>query len=405
MAKAQTLRFKRSVNAPAAAVYRAFTNSTALREWFCDAAQAEPRKGGRLYVAWNSGFYANGEFTALTPPKKIGFTWHGRGEPEETRVQVSLAEKNGVTMVTLTHGGIGPGKTWARLIKGFTHGWEVALESLQWVLETGQDLRLVRRPLLGINGGDFNPEIAANLGVPVTEGLRLDGVADGKGAQAAGLQRDDVIVSLGGKKVSGLTTLITALRGRRAGDKVQVVFYRGAEKKTATMELSARSLYEVPMTPAALADAVKKKHAENDAELARYLQGVSEAEAGCSPASGEWSAKETLAHLIICERDTQTWIGQLITDAEPWSEIAANQTNLPSRIHATISILGTVPALIGELECSEKETLATLAALPPEFVAHKGTYWRMGYFMFDLADHTVEHLKQMCAAIEAARKQ
>jgi len=400
----QTLKLQRIVNAPLTEAYRAFTNSTALREWLCDAAQADPRRGGRLYVWWNRGYYASGEFTALTPDKKIAFTWHGRGEPAATRVQVTFTAKGNDTVVTLTHAGIGTGKAWAKISKNLARGWEVGLENLQWVLETGQDLRLVRRPMLGINLTDFSSQIAAKLGVPITEGVRLGGVVAGKGAQAAGLQKDDVIVSIGGRKMTGFLTLVTALQGRRAGDKVKVAFYRGNEKKIVTMELSPRPLPEVPATSAALADTMSKTYAEIDAGLAKCFQGVSDAEASRAPAPGEWSAKETLAHLIAGERENHCWIADLINDSERWSDELENPSNVPARICATVQVFPTVPALLEELKRNETETAKIIAALSPEFVARKGTYWRLGYYLLQLPNHAREHLAQIRAAIEAARK-
>ncbi|UCC62882.1 MAG: SRPBCC domain-containing protein, partial [Anaerolineae bacterium] len=170
----ETLTFERTVNAPASQVYRAFTSATALREWFCDAALADPRPGGRLYFWWNQGYYACGEFTALTEDQQIAFTWHGRGEPDTTRVGVSLEPANEETRVTVTHSGIGTGAAWAETVKQFERGWEVGLENLQSVLETGRDLRYVRRPMLGVTVDEFNAETAAQLGVPVTEGIRLE---------------------------------------------------------------------------------------------------------------------------------------------------------------------------------------------------------------------------------------
>ncbi len=100
--KTQVLKFKRLVNAPPADVYRAFISATSLREWFCDAAQVDVRKGGRLYVWWNSGYYAAGQFYGVNPNKKLAFTWRGRGEPESTQVEVSFAPKRGGTAVTST---------------------------------------------------------------------------------------------------------------------------------------------------------------------------------------------------------------------------------------------------------------------------------------------------------------
>jgi len=44
-----------------------------------------------------------------------------------------------------------------------------------------------------------------------------------------------------------------------------------------------------------------------------------------------------------------------------------------------------------------------LAALPPEFVARKGSYWRLGHNLLQLSRHTREHIGQIRAAIESAR--
>ena len=402
MVETRSLKFRRTVNAPPAEVYRAFTNATAWREWLCDASQADPRKGGRLYLWWNSGYYAYGEYVAVTPGKKIAFTWRGRGEPDATRVQISLAEKNGSTTVTLTHAGIGSGKKWASAAQEFQSEWEASLENLQSVLETGQDLRIVRRPLLGVTPGDFNAEMAAKLGVPVTEGARLDDVAEGRGAKAAGLCKDDVIVRLAGKKITGWAAFTSAMQPHRAGQQVAVTFYRGAEKKTTTVELSSRPLPETPPTAEAFAETARKMYADMDAELAGCLEGVSEAEASHQPAPGEWSAKETLAHLIIGERETHAWITDLIVGDERWSD--ANPTNVPVRIAAATAVFSTLPSLVEELKRHEAETAAMLAALPPEFIAHKGSYWRLAHNLLQAPDHFGIHIGQIRAAIQAARK-
>ena len=44
-----SLKFKTTVAAPPGEVYRALTHGTALRDWLADAAQSDPRAGGRLY--------------------------------------------------------------------------------------------------------------------------------------------------------------------------------------------------------------------------------------------------------------------------------------------------------------------------------------------------------------------
>lgn len=396
----KTLKFKCTVNAPASEVYRSFTVSTALREWFCNAAQTDPRKGGRLYLWWNGGYYTAGEFIALAPNKKIAFKWQGRNEPSATRVSVSIAEKNGKAQIALAHAGIGVGKKWIPAAREFERGWNVALENLQAVLETGQDLRFTRRPLLGIAVGFFNAEEAGKLGVPVTQGVRLDGVAEGMGAQKAGLQKDDVIVKMGKIPVTGYTALAHALQGKRAGDKIPVVLYRGAEKKTVTMELSGRVLPNVPPTARALADAVRAVNAELNAELDALLNGISESAAAHKPSPNEWSACETLAHLIAGERANYFALYDFICDSERAYDTFDNLDNLPEQIAATVQAYGTLAELAREYKRNQAETIAMLETLPDHFVAHTGTYWRAALPFLQSADHTRAHFKQMRAAIE-----
>ena len=400
----QTVICKRTVNAPAAEAYRAFTRAIALREWMCDVATTDVRPGGRLYLWWNSGYYTSGEFTVLEPNKAVAFTWHGRGEPGATQVQVSLTPTEGGTEVTLAHSGFGAGPEWDEPRKDSEHGWGIGLENLQSVLETGQDLRLVRRPMLGINLDEFNAEIAAKIGVPVTEGIRLAGVLDGMGAQAAGLQKDDVLVSLGGKPATDFPTLVNALQNRRAGDTVEVVFHRGGEKKVVAMTLSPRPIPAVPHTPAALTEAMRQAYADFHAELTACLAGISEAEAAYHPAPGEWNALETVGHLIAVERENQTWITDLLNDDERWSDRFENPTAVPARVGATAAAYPTLAALAEELRRSQAEVVAMLAALPPEFVAHKGSFWRLGQNLLQQPlDHVREHCAQIRAAVQAAR--
>ncbi|HLB47321.1 MAG TPA: SRPBCC domain-containing protein [Anaerolineales bacterium] len=402
MAKTQTLTFKRTVNAKPTDVYRAFTNSTIMREWFCDAALADPHKGGRIYAWWNSGFYASGEYLSVTPDKKVVFSWNGRGEPAPTQVQVSIAEKKGGTVVTVSHNGAGSGKPWAKTIKEIGEGWEQSLENLQSTLEAGEDLRISRRPMLGITLSDFNTEVAKKLGVPVTEGIRLDGTLEGMGARAAGLQKDDVIVGMAGKKITGFPSLAGALQGRRAGDRVAVKFYRGKKLETVTMELSRRPLPPIPATAAELSEAVRKMYAELDVELEKCLEGVTEAEASFKPAPDEWSAKDVVCHLLAGERDGHGFVAETIMGVMRYYDGFGE--NVEARHKALMAVFPTYRALLDEYKRAEAETVALLAAIPPEVAARKSSWWQLCYNTLQPPIHTQRHFEQIRAAIAAARK-
>jgi len=226
---------------------------------------------------------------------------------------------------------------------------------------------------------------------------------DGMGAQAAGLQKDDVLVEMDKRKVWNFPTLTAALSDRRAGDRVEVKFYRGSELLTADMELSRRPLPEIPTTAAELAERVRQTYAAADAELEVAVKDITEAEAEFRPAPHEWNAKEVLAHLIIGERDTHAYIAELTDGEERVYPTYIGNNNL--RTKATASAYPSLAALLEELKRNEAETVAMLAGLPPEFVAAKRTYWRLAFGQLQGGNHTQDHLQQIQAAVAAARQQ
>ncbi|PZF73192.1 M20/M25/M40 family metallo-hydrolase [Taibaiella soli] len=64
------------------------------------------------------------------------------------------------------------------------------------------------------------------------EGVRVDGVSEGKAADKAGLKAGDVIIKLGDTQVKSMQSYMEALSKFKAGDKTQVVIRRdGKEKK------------------------------------------------------------------------------------------------------------------------------------------------------------------------------
>ena len=72
------------------------------------------------------------------------------------------------------------------------------------------------------------------------EGVKLGGVRAGSPAEKAVLQSGDLIVRFDGKLVNNLEDFVFVLRGKRAGDRVEVIYRRGAEVRTTSAVLEAR---------------------------------------------------------------------------------------------------------------------------------------------------------------------
>ncbi|MGQ0641093.1 MAG: M28 family peptidase [Gemmatimonadaceae bacterium] len=71
-------------------------------------------------------------------------------------------------------------------------------------------------------------------------GLRLSGVTPGSPADRGGLKTGDLVVSLGGREVTDLTTYSDALYAHGPGDEVVIVVLRGSERLTFRVTLGRR---------------------------------------------------------------------------------------------------------------------------------------------------------------------
>lgn len=397
-----TKKVEKFIKASPSEVYRYFSNSTALRDWMCDVATADPRPGGHLYMCWPGDYYTSGEYVQLVNNKFVSFTWFGRGEPRQTRVEVSLKKQKDGTLVKLAHRRVGKGKKWAGIGEGYEKEWKSALENLASVLENGPDLRITRRPMLGIGMGEFNPDIATQLSVPVDYGIRLEGVVTGMGAQKAGLQKDDVIISIDGQDLKAVVSVGSVIATRHAGDVVEVTFYRGPEKKTIKMTLSGRPIPSIPGSGVELAKQVEPMYSQFEAEIEALINRASEEECAYKPGRLEWSVNEIMAHLIQSEISWQYEAEEIITGREPLYDGVGG--NLQARIDGTTTIFLSKNDLFRELKAHDAETLAMFAHLPENLVTQKGKFWKLTYQADQNSFHFQTHLEQMRTAIESARK-
>jgi uncharacterized protein YndB with AHSA1/START domain len=401
-ARKQTVVVEKWVKAPIGQVYQAFTNATVLREWLCDLATVSPRPKGRIYLFWNGDFYSSGDYVEVKPQELVSFTWRTRSDDRATLIEVTFTQNDDAVLVRLAHT-IPVNKAWQDKAEGFKQEWEVSLENLRSVLEEGIDLRIANRPLLGIGLSDFSADIAARMGVPVTQGIRLDSIVEGLGADKAGLCKDDVIYQFNGKIMSeSYSGLVAAMQGKKAGDMVEVVYYRGPEKKTVQMTLSGRPRPLVPSTPQELVNAARPLYEKAINDLAACFEGFADDEAGARPAPQEWSAKHVLAHLLQGERFNHFAMVDTITYFERWQDDWGG--NLDQQVCATVAAFPTVEILFDQWKRLTEETFALVLGLPPEFVAHKHSYISLGQNLLAGTSHTYSHFDQVKNALQASRR-
>lgn len=378
----------RTIHAPASQVYSAFTNQDWLHDWLCDEAHVRGAVGGHILLFWYPARHAVGQYTALEPDKHVALTLRYADSVDDIDIEITIDADGDVTEITLTG-------TFDAVLQ---EQWDNALNNLQSVLETGADLRITERVLIGIYPGNFDAEVAKKLNVPVTEGNLVNDVLPGLGAHKAGLQANDVVVEIDGKSVNADNPIYTLVRPKKPGDTVEVGYYRSGEKQTVTMPLSGYPLPEFPADYAGLADQIEEVYAALDQEMTALFEGVSEAEAAQRPEPNEWSANEVLAHLILNERWLQSWLGGLMQAPE----ISGYTANTPARIAGVVNTYKN--GLQDEMRRSWAETIAILRAVPEEFRARKGNLWWATFELHQSPVHTRQHYTQIRNAIEAARK-
>jgi uncharacterized protein YndB with AHSA1/START domain len=139
------LRIERTFNAPARAVFEAWTSAEVLRGWWpagsdweTPVAEIDPRVGGGLRLVMRSPddeeFGGSGEYVEVSPPERLVFTstWDGHEGHEGTQlIEVEFGEREeGTTAVVLTNRGLKDEES----KRSHRQGWEASFDNLDRVL-------------------------------------------------------------------------------------------------------------------------------------------------------------------------------------------------------------------------------------------------------------------------------
>jgi len=145
MSDSTTLRMERAFQAPAQAVFDAWTSEEVMRRWWhveshweTTEAEVDLRVGGAVRVVMrdpdtNAEYGGGGLYTEIDPPNRLAFTWIWDGNDTRQLIELDFEEADGVTTVRLTNSGL-----WSEeAVRSHEEGWTGALDNLERALTTG----------------------------------------------------------------------------------------------------------------------------------------------------------------------------------------------------------------------------------------------------------------------------
>ncbi len=142
MTDTSPLRIERTFQAPAEAVFDAWTNEEVLRRWFhaqhdweTSEAQVDLRVGGVVRVVMrdphkDEEYGGGGRYTEVDPPRRLAFTWTWDYNTVATLIEIDFEESGGVTTVRFTHSDL-----WSEeAVRDHEGGWQRCFDNLERAL-------------------------------------------------------------------------------------------------------------------------------------------------------------------------------------------------------------------------------------------------------------------------------
>jgi uncharacterized protein YndB with AHSA1/START domain len=143
IADEKTLRIERTFQAPAQAVFEAWTSEEVLRRWFhgqhdweTPEAQVDLRVGGALRVVMRdpvkgADHGGGGHYTEIDSPTRLAFTWTWDEDSRETLIEIDFEETDGATTVRFTHSGLRDEES----VRSHEDGWTTCFDNLEHALQ------------------------------------------------------------------------------------------------------------------------------------------------------------------------------------------------------------------------------------------------------------------------------
>jgi uncharacterized protein YndB with AHSA1/START domain len=144
----ETLRMQRTFQAPAQAVFDAWTSEEVMRRWFhgrhdweTPAAEVDLRVGGAVRVVMRDPdkgveHGGGGRYTEIDPPIRLAFTWawDSDDDDKESLIEIDFEEAEGATTARFTHSGLRDEGS----ARDHEDGWDKCFDNLERALDASE---------------------------------------------------------------------------------------------------------------------------------------------------------------------------------------------------------------------------------------------------------------------------
>lgn len=117
---------------------------------------------------------------------------------------------------------------------GFATPIDIARSVADQIIATGK----AEHVWLGIEGTDLDAQSAKDSSI--AGGARIERVVRDSPAFTAGLTKQDVIVAIDKEPITSMSALVLALRNRKPGQEIEVIYLRNGKETKATVKLTKR---------------------------------------------------------------------------------------------------------------------------------------------------------------------
>ncbi len=125
------------------------------------------------------------------------------------------------------------------------YSFAVPSNNARKVIEDIMEFGNVQRGILGITGGNLDTNLAKQLGITDTQGVYINDVEIGSGAEKSGLKKGDIIKQLDGIKVNKFSDMVGYLGSKRPDDVVDVIVDRDGNQKVIPVTLILLETYQI----------------------------------------------------------------------------------------------------------------------------------------------------------------